>query len=165
MAWAIMTIFDIFGWRLLLAAVLLPVLGAAGQQAAETSSRVTLAQLRDRNRPLLIFAPTADDPRLLEQVRAINDHADEANDRDMVTVTVAEAAPAKGEFASGRWMEGRDATEARRRFHVKAGEFAVALVGKDGGEKLRASKPISFDKLRETIDAMPMRQEEMKSRR
>ncbi len=94
----------------------------------------------------------------------MQDHADEAKDRDLVTVTVAEAAPAEGGFATAHWVGGSDAAAARRRFHVKAVEFAVVLVGKDGGEKLRTGKPFRFEKLRKTIDAMPMRQEEMKAK-
>jgi len=52
---------------------------------------------------------------------------------------------------------------ARRRFHVRPTDFTVILIGKDGGEKLRSHQPISLDTLRSTIDAMPMRQEEMRS--
>ena len=42
--------------------------------------------------------------------------------------------------------------------------FQAVLVGKDGGAKLRAAKPISALELMATIDAMPMRQEEMRRR-
>jgi hypothetical protein len=54
-------------------------------------------------------------------------------------------------------------TAARRRFHIRPNDFTVILIGKDGGEKLRSRQPISLDTLRSTIDAMPMRQEEMRS--
>ncbi len=53
---------------------------------------------------------------------------------------------------------------ARRRFHVRPNDFTVILIGKDGGEKLRSHQPVSLDILRSTIDAMPMRQEEMRSK-
>jgi rhomboid protease GluP len=124
----------------------------------EDSPAMTLAGMRDRLRPLLIFAPQANDARLLEQVRIVSEYADEAADRDLVTVVVTE----DGSLPAGRRLADGDVAEARRRFHMKAGEFRVVLVGKDGGEKLRAGKPIPFSRLRETIDAMPMRQEEMK---
>jgi hypothetical protein len=42
------------------------------------------------------------------------------------------------------------------------GTFTVVLVGKDGGDKLQSTTPITLQKLYETIDAMPMRREEMK---
>jgi len=128
------------------------------QKRVDRPEMVTLAQMRGRFRPLLIFAPTAQDARLLEQVRLVNEHAEEAAERQLVTVTVAE----HGEFLAGRRLAEADVAEARRRFHVGAGEFAVVLVGKDGGEKLRAAKPFSFETLRDGIDAMPMRRGEMK---
>jgi len=37
------------------------------------------------------------------------------------------------------------------------------LIGKDGGVKLKSDAPISNEKLFETIDAMPMRQREMRN--
>jgi hypothetical protein len=37
-------------------------------------------------------------------------------------------------------------------------------VGKDGGEKLSSSKPLAAEKLFATIDAMPMRRDEMQRR-
>lgn len=40
--------------------------------------------------------------------------------------------------------------------------FQNLLIGKDGGVKLRSNSPISNEKLFETIDAMPMRQREMR---
>ena len=44
---------------------------------------------------------------------------------------------------------------------IKAG-FTVILVGKDGGDKLRSTKPLSLKTIFYTIDAMPMRQSEMR---
>ena len=38
------------------------------------------------------------------------------------------------------------------------------LIGKDGGVKLKRNSPISNQKLFDTIDAMPMRQREMRNR-
>jgi hypothetical protein len=40
--------------------------------------------------------------------------------------------------------------------------FTVILVGKDGGEKLRKNSILALQDLFDTIDAMPMRQSEMK---
>jgi hypothetical protein len=138
--------------------VLAMVVSSPGQKGVGVSTTVTLSEMRDRVRPLLIFAPTANDARLLEQVRVVSEHAKEAADRQLVTVAVAE----DGNSQAGHRLADADVAEARRRFHVRPGEFAVVLVGKDGGEKLRAAKPFSFDTLRDAIDAMPMRREEMK---
>lgn len=45
--------------------------------------------------------------------------------------------------------------------HIKE-PFTVILIGKDGGEKLREHRALPLQKLYGTIDAMPMRREEMK---
>ncbi len=49
-----------------------------------------------------------------------------------------------------------------RKYKADSNGFTVLLIGKDGGEKLRSHKPVSFEQLRDTIDAMPMRQREVK---
>jgi len=51
----------------------------------------------------------------------------------------------------------------RRRSDCKAGDKYV-LIGKDGGVKRRWSGQVVVDDLFETIDAMPMRQYEMRTR-
>ena len=40
----------------------------------------------------------------------------------------------------------------RKRFQVRP-SFAVILIGKDGGEKMRSHKPIPWEKLEATIDS------------
>ena len=47
---------------------------------------------------------------------------------------------------------------------MEDGTFAAILVGKDGGEKHRSVEPISPQTLFDLIDAMPMRQREIRSR-
>ncbi len=117
----------------------------------------TLAELRDHARPLLIFASRPDDPQLEIQVRTLNEHAAEAHERDLVPV----ALPYNNPSPTPVQFSATDAEAARRRFHVAPGDFTVILVGKDGGAKLRSAKPLSMQKLMDTIDAMPMRQDEM----
>lgn len=43
-----------------------------------------------------------------------------------------------------------------------ADTFKVRLIGKDGGEKLASSKPVTMSELFAVIDQMPMRRQEMK---
>lgn len=42
-------------------------------------------------------------------------------------------------------------------------EFTLILMGKDGTEKLRSAKPVPAKELFDLIDAMPMRQAEMRA--
>ena len=118
----------------------------------------TLADLRDRARPLLIFAARPDDPQLTIQLRTLQEHAAEAQDRQIVPVAIVYDNPSPSDAK----LTPSEAEATRRRFGVAPGQFTVILIGKDGGEKLRATRPLSIAKLNRTIDAMPMRQEEMK---
>ena len=122
-------------------------------------SPTTLAQLRDTYRPLLLFAANPDDPSLLAQMTKLKDAAAGLHERDVLLIAIPFNTPSPTETS----LTTADATEARRRFHIPPTDFTVILLGKDGGEKLRSSKPVPFDKLRDKIDAMPMRRQEMQN--
>jgi hypothetical protein len=126
----------------------------------QTTGPVALANLRDTTRPLLIFAPRPDDPQLQIQLRRLNQDPAALAERDVVLIAIPYNAPSP----TAAQLSDGDALAARRRFHIAPTDFAVILLGKDGGEKLRSSKPISLNQLRNTIDAMPMRQDEMRSK-
>jgi hypothetical protein len=49
------------------------------------------------------------------------------------------------------------------RFDAKT--FSVVLIGKDGGEKLRRTTPLSPEELFAIVDAMPMRRAEIRERK
>ncbi len=118
----------------------------------------TLAALRDHFRPLLIFAATPDDPGLRAQLTRLHDDAVGLAERDVLVIAV----PYKTPSPTDTTLTSADAETARRRFNIAPNDFAVLLLGKDGGEKLRFHKPVPFSKFRDTIDGMPMRQQEMK---
>lgn len=136
----------------LLALTLIPHF-AAGQ-----ASVTTLQSLRNSSRPLLIFAPGPKDAQLAIQLRMLNEGAADATERQIVPIALPYESPSPTTVT----LSGSDSEDARRRFHVPPGDFLVILIGKDGGAKLRSAKPIPQSKLNETIDAMPMRQEEMR---
>ena len=119
---------------------------------------VTLAQLRDRYRPLLLFAAQPDDPALLAQMTRLKEATAGLAERDVLVIAI----PYKDPSSTDVSLSAADALAARRAFHVAPEDFTAILLGKDGGEKLRSKKPISFEKLRDTIDAMPMRKQEKK---
>lgn len=113
------------------------------------SAQDPLAAYRGRARLLIAVAARADDPRLAEQRRVFAGMDEGARERDLVLLAFA-----------GR---GGNAETVRRRFGLDEG-FSALLVGKDGGEKLRSSRPIGPGDLFPLIDTMPMRQEEMRRR-
>lgn len=144
-------------------AVTLGLLAASHIQpsaAAQQKGLTTLQALRDQARPLLIFSPRPDDPQMGIQLRTLQEHAAEAHDRDLLPIGL----PFQSPSPTALQLAGDDAEAARRKFHIAPGDFVVILIGKDGGAKLRSTKPIPMSKLEETIDAMPMRQEEMRAK-
>lgn len=103
------------------------------------------------DRLLLIFAADAGAPQLLAQRAALDDVGLRA--RDVTRIEVV------GDTVTGAT---NTAATLRRRYEVDRGAFRVVLVGKDGGVKLDERAPISAATLHATIDAMPMRRQEMR---
>ena len=124
------------------------LLAAAAIAVPAAASADPLSGLRWKERALVVFAPARGDPNLAAQ-RRIFDQARAGNrERDLVLVQAVGNEPA--------------AEDLRRRFGVAPDTFRAVLVGKDGGAKLSEASPIAADRLNETIDAMPMRQDEMR---
>ena len=109
-----------------------------------------LDRYRDRCRVLLVAAPSEADPMLRRQ-RALFDamHAG-ARERDLVLVEAVGATPS--------------ADRLRAIYDLDPSVFTAVLVGKDGGAKLRSATAFGPDDLFPTIDAMPMRRQEMQRR-
>lgn len=101
-----------------------------------------------KSRVLVIAAPDAGDPRLAAQRQALASARAGAAERDLVTVE-----------AVGRAAE---AAAIRKGLGLPEGAFRAVLVGKDGGAKLTSAEPIPPQRLFSTIDAMPMRRDEMR---
>ncbi len=114
-----------------------------------------LDALRWRKRVVVVFAPAPDDARLRYQVAELHRLTAGPDTRDLQLVTVA-----------GMRVEGAaDAAAAlRMRFHVVEGGFRTFLIGKDGHAAVRSSAPIPAEEIARTVDAMPMRQDEVKRR-
>jgi len=119
--------------------------GAAELLRAMAPDRADLAEFRWQARPVLIFAPSPDDPRYRSAVHDLETRRDALAERDIVVLTDTDPA------AGGRL---RDALGAR--------DFRMILVGKDGGRKMDEAAPIPADRLFAEIDAMPMRRSEMR---
>jgi hypothetical protein len=141
-----------------LALLCVVAMGCMTAFAGESKKVVTLEELRDHKRVLLIFAASRDDARFKAQVATMQSHVADAEERDLMVIE----APLRGESSGA--IQLADTDSVRRRFRVGREEFVVLLVGKDGGEKLRSEQPIEFERLRTTIDAMPMRQDEMRKK-
>jgi hypothetical protein len=123
--------------------------------------------LADKNRVLLIFAPAASDPRAQQQITLLAHHSAEMNERDLVVLPIYldNGPPRTGNALRELQIPPVSDVEQlslRRQYKIGLRDFAAILLGKDGGEKLRSSTPLTIMRLNQTIDAMPMRQDEMK---
>ena len=120
----------------------MPILLAVALAAAPT-----IAQMKWERRVLIVAAPSPDDAALAEQRRILASWTTKAEARDLSIVEVV------GDQVRGA---ADTAAQIRRKYRVPVA-FTAILIGKDGGEKLRSSKPFAAAVLEQTIDAMPMR--------
>ncbi|MGD9321000.1 MAG: DUF4174 domain-containing protein [Desulfobacteraceae bacterium] len=112
-----------------------------------------------KNRIILVFAPYADSDAYERQMRAFEGQEDGILDRDLIILELFE----KGESRLGdRSLSERVAPQMRRQFDVGKGEFVFILIGKDGTVKRRSPVPVSVSDIFSMVDAMPMRQQEMR---
>lgn len=114
---------------------------------------------RWNHRILLLFYPQDNDARALAVRQNIAELSCGFKDRDLLVGMF----PMKGEsrFADEQ-IPPSVAAEIRRHFNVSEPEFAVVLLGKDGGEKLRVNEVPDIDAVFELIDGMPMRIAELR---
>jgi hypothetical protein len=109
---------------------------------------------------LLVFAPDAANADLVTQRRGLEERRAGVGERDMVVVYVV----GDTVTAQGAAKPRADANRLRRQYGVARGAFRAVLIGKDGGVKQSSGRPIPVAALFGTIDAMPMRRDEMRRR-
>lgn len=125
-------------------------LGLAFLTAGQASA-ASLDAYRERARVLVLSAPDAGDAQLKAQRAALGPVRGGVAERDLVVLEAVGS--------------GAEARALRARLGLPSDRFRAVLVGKDGGAKLTAEAPIPPQTLFSTIDAMPMRRAEMRTRR
>ena len=143
--------------RIARSVLVVSVLLAVGVLGSATASAAVLDDYLWKQRPLLLFAPMANDPRLVETQKRIEASRCDFVERDMVLGRVV----SEGDST----LDGQvvDTDEARRliaRYAVDENAFTAVLIGKDGGEKFRVNGVPDLDGIYAVIDGMPMRQNE-----
>ena len=137
--------------------------GAAGGIAAGQEKEVfELGKFQWKNRILLIFAPSAEDPVCRSLAAELNAQVAGVRERDLLTGEFFEVGANR--FA-GASLTPESAEALRRQFAVRKGMPTVILVGKDGEVKLRREGPVRAAEIFALIDSMPMRQKEMGERK
>ena len=124
-------------------------------------ARAAAAELSDylwQRRPLLVFAPTENDPRLVETMRRIEASRCDFANRDMVLGRIVTEGTST---LDGHVVDTSQAQRLQSEFGIGADSFSVVLIGKDGGEKLRVNEIPDLPAIYAVIDGMPMRGSEM----
>ncbi|MBW4489522.1 MAG: DUF4174 domain-containing protein [Trichocoleus desertorum ATA4-8-CV12] len=120
-----------------------------------------LSDYQWQHRILLVFAPSIGASDYQQQIQIWQADRAGVADRDLKLVEILGTGKNQ---ADGQSISAASADGLRRQFGVSVEEFAVILVGKDGTEKQRSQAPMDLARLYRTINAMPMRQQEMRSR-
>jgi len=120
-----------------------------------------LSDYQWQHRILLVFAPSTASSHYRQQMQAWQTNAAGTDDRDLKLVQILGTGESQ---VDGRSLSSASAERLRQQFGIPPEAFAAILVGKDGTEKQRSQTPIALAVLFRTIDAMPMRQREMRSR-
>lgn len=95
-------------------------------------------------RPVVVFADSPNDPNFARQMELLRARRDDLAERDVVVLTDTDPS-AKGPL----------------RQKLRPRGFALVLLGKDGGVKLRKPKPWAVRELTRVIDKIPLRQQEI----
>ncbi|TRW89098.1 DUF4174 domain-containing protein [Mycolicibacterium sp. 018/SC-01/001] len=143
--------------RLAFVATLVVISAALG---SATASATGLGDYLWERRPLLVFAPTGNDPRLTETLRSIDANRCAVADRDIVVGVVVAGG---GSSLDGQPLDAGESDRLRQRYAVDPTAFSVVLIGKDGGEKWRTDDVPDLKKVFSVIDGMPMRSREINS--
>ncbi|MDK3018106.1 DUF4174 domain-containing protein [Pseudodonghicola flavimaris] len=100
------------------------------------------------NRPIVVFADTASDPRFIDQIAMLEAEADRLRERDVVVLTDIDPG-----------------TRSPARQKLRPRGFQIVLIDKDGGVMLRRPFPQSVREITRSIDKTPLRQREIEERR
>jgi hypothetical protein len=120
-----------------------------------------LSQFQWKNRLLFLFAPNRNHPLFDTLHKALTAQQAEVADRDLVIFEILESEPSSMNTNS---IDSQTAQSLREKFDVSRGEFTVILIGKDGGIKLNRQAQTQLEDIFALIDAMPMRQDEMRQK-
>ncbi len=128
---------------------------AAGADAGPDSEDIIipaseheLGEYRWLKRPVVVFANDPSDPRYVQQMELITERLDALAERDVVVITDTDP-------------------EARSpiREHLRARDFMIVLISKEGAVVLRKPFPWDVRELSRSIDKLPLRQQEIRDRR
>lgn len=113
-----------------------------------------------KNRLLLVLTTENSKDLYNEQIELLKENIAGLEERKLVIYSVMPEKYKKGIHAE-KWIKSASLNNQYRQDEEK---FEVILIGLDGRAKLRQSDIMSVEKLFGTIDAMPMRRNEMRNK-
>ncbi|MBH8551856.1 DUF4174 domain-containing protein [Nostocaceae cyanobacterium CENA357] len=114
-----------------------------------------------KNRLLLVFAPSETSDFYQRQMQLFEEQKAGFPERDLVVVEMfTEGAGRAGE----KTLDEADVAQMQKQFNIAPQEFRTILIGKDGKSKRSDSYPVKPEVIFQEIDAMPMRQQEIRDR-
>lgn len=106
---------------------------------------VDLNQFKWKNRPVVVFSDSENNPAFIEQMRLLRERPKELAARDVVVITDTDP----------------DAlSDLRRKLRPRA--FMLVIIAKDGTVNLRKPFPWDVREITRTIDKMPLRKREIR---
>jgi hypothetical protein len=112
-----------------------------------------------KNRLLLVSAPSENTPEYQQQMQLFSDQTAAFADRDLLLIELFSNGTSR---INGNTINSEDVSQVKQQFDI-GNEFSIILVGKDGTAKRRETTPVEPTAIFQQIDAMPMRQQEMRS--
>lgn len=129
---------------------LLSFLGMA-QQSNRASLKEKLQDYQWKHRVLLLCASSTENADFVKQKKELASLANKLKERDTITLEILYD-----------HLNTEDKNYLHQQLDILIEVFTVVLIGKDGGVKLKQPQPVTSQALFSTIDAMPMRRQEMK---
>jgi len=142
-------------------AMIIAVVLSIGSNQSVMGSPLDLSQFKWGNRLLLLFAPHRDHPFFFNLHQKIMNRKVEAEDRDLVVFEILESGSST---VNSNDLDPQTALTLRAKYNIQQGEFAIILIGKDGGVKLNRREQTEIEDIFGLIDSMPMRQQEIRNK-
>ena len=111
-----------------------------------------------RNRLVLLFAPDIENAALKKQMDIFTTEAAGLTERKLRIIQITPNTLNDNQEHVQYIKDDR----FFKKYKIPKNQFTIILIGLDGGEKLRQTKPLDTTTLFAIIDGMPMRRQELK---
>jgi hypothetical protein len=111
------------------------------------------------DRVILVFGSSSAEKSAQTQFTKLSAEPSDLADRNLVIYQIYDQ---EGQTPEGKSLTAKELKVFRQKFNIEVGTFAVLLIGKDGGVKMKKTDLVEPQLIFDLIDSMPMRQAEMR---